>query len=67
MPKIAQIRHSAIFRKNRFFHVFKVFEPRRAQKIDFDKIFELAPKTVSKGVFRQNLRFSGRKTQKKPI
>ena len=25
VPEIAQIYHSAIFRKNRFFHVFKVF------------------------------------------
>ena len=52
VPKITQIRHSAIFRKNRFFHVFKAFQPLRAQKIDFYKIFELSPKTVYKGVFR---------------
>ena len=46
---------------------FKVFEPRRAQKIDFYKIFELTPKTVYKDVFRRNLRFGDRENQKRPI
>ena len=44
LPEITQISHSAIFRKNRFFHVFNPVSAPWGQKNRFSQNFSIGPK-----------------------